>query len=192
MNNIESNTSKKDLELQAKHFVDFLNSEEFCNNPTHENLFIELTAMYNAAVQHAKYYRRRKTFDFVLMLYNEQKAGNSKKVERYKNHRLIKEKAYEALKKLDFVYFANWELNDEHEDLVYRSLYGDMLDIVGDIKQDLSWRILFPEFNRKALSVSDELFQSFKIHWGRNHCIDLIRALHEILKGQLDTKNSFR
>lgn len=183
--------SKKDLELQANHFIEFLNSEDFHSNPTHESLFIELTALYNAAVQHAKHFKRRKYFEHFFMLYTEQKAGNSEKIERYLKHRLVNEEAYEAIKNLDFVYFSNWELKKESENLVSRSLNSDMIEILGDIEKDLSWRILFPEYNRKALSVSDQVFLNFKIHWGRNHCIDLIRVLHEKLKSQFDTGNLF-
>lgn len=183
--------SKKDLELQANHFLEFLNSEEFHSNPTHESLFIELTALYNAAVQHAKHFKRRKYFEHFFMLYTEQKAGNSEKIEKYQNHRLIQKHAYEAIKKLDFVYYSNWELQNDVKELVYRSLYSDLNDIIGDIETDLSWRILFPEFNRKALSASDQVFLSFKNHWGRNHCIDLILALHQKLKSQFDTRNLF-
>lgn len=174
--------SKKDLELQANHFLEFLNSEEFHSNPTHESLFIELTALYNAAVQHAKHFKRRNYFDHFFMLYTEQKAGNLEKIERYLKHRLVNEEAYEAIKKLDFNYYANWDQKDENEKLIPRSLNSDLIEIIGDIQKDLSWRILFPEFNRKALSASDQIFLGFKIHWGRNHCVDLIRVLHETVK----------
>lgn len=183
--------TKKDLENQANHFIAFLNSEAFCTNPTHESLYIELTALYYVAVQHSKHFKRRKYFNYFLMLYTEQKAGNSEKMERYNNHRLIKRPALEALKKLDFVYFANWYLDKEDEKVIHRSLYSDMIETLGDIEKDLSWRKLFPEFNRKALSVSDQIFNNFKIHWGRNHCIDLIRALHDTLTKQVNSINSF-
>ncbi len=55
---------------------------------------------------------------------------------------------------------------------------SDITDIVNDLCSVIAFNHFFSEYGDQMPSVSDQLYNDFMIHWGANHCVDLIRAIH--------------
>lgn len=169
------------LEEQTYLFVEFLNSEEFSTKPNLRKFHIELVNLYLAALNHGLHFKKaHRKFKINSVIVEDIKSCSyEKKKEIYLSENRIRKKALDSLNQISFVYFSSQPSNENDiQKPIYRHLYGDMLDIATDLNDIFMIRAIYPEYIKKMPSLSDQLFQSFIIHWGTNHCIDLIHAIH--------------
>ncbi len=169
------------LEEQTYRFIEFLNSEQFSTKPNLRKFHIELVNLYLAALNHGLHFKKeQRKFNINSVIAKDLKSGSyEKKKEMYFSENRIGRKALDALNQISFVYFSSQPSNENDiQKPICRHLMGDMSDLATDFNTIFKIREIYPEHNKKMPSLSDELYQSFIIHWGTNHCIDLIHAIH--------------
>ena len=178
------------LEEQALCFIDFLNGDDFIENSNLENLYLQLVSLYHIAVYHRLNYKPSKRY-YVSKCYVTElelrKPGGNQRLEDFMDFQILKQESRDALERMSFVYFTSFPQHEEAKVFpIYRSLTSDMQDILSDICYTIGFNRFFSEYADQMTSVSDHLYKDFIIHWGSNHCIDLIRAIH------MKLKNDFR
>jgi len=175
------NTNTISLEEQAYRFIEFLNSEEFSTKPNLRKFHIELVNLYLAALNHGLHFKKKqRKFNLNSVIAKDIESGiYEKRKEFHSSKNRIGRTALDSLEKISFVYFSSQPSNENDiQKPICRHLKGDMLEITDDLNNLFTIREIYPEHIKKMPSLSDELYQSFIIHWGTNHCIDLIHAIH--------------
>lgn len=181
------------LEEQALCFIDFLNNDDFIKNPNLRQFYVELVSLYNAAVFHGMNYKPSKRYCLSKCYVRElefRKPEGRKRMDDYRKYSILKTEAYKALEKISFDYYTSFPEHQSDVDVtIYRSLRSDMSDMLGDICSTIKFNRFFSEYADQLASVSDQLYKDFIIHWGSNHCVDLIRAIHWKLMGDFTWHN---
>lgn len=191
---IKKKSSVLSLEEQALCFIDFLNSDDFINDPNLKQFYVELVSLYYAAVFHGLGYKPSKRYciseSYVRELEIRKPEGRNR-LDDYKEISILKTEAFKALEHISFDYYTSFPEHQNDVDLtIYRSLRSDMSDMLGDICGTIKFNRFFSEYANQLASVSDQLYRDFIIHWGSNHCVDLIRAIQWKLKDDFRWHNS--
>lgn len=175
-------------------FIDFLNSTEFIANPKLENLYVQLVSLYHSAVFYSLSYKISKRYYFsesYVLEYERGMPEGKRRLEEYLNYQVVGGDSLEALQKISFVYYTSFPEHEQDNDVpIHRSLISDMQCILSDLCRTIKFNNFFDEYADKMPSVSDQLFRDFNLHWGSNHCVDLIRAIQWKLKDNFKWHNS--
>lgn len=182
------------LEEQVWVFFDFLNSDQFIERPSLKEFYVHLVSLYHAAVSHGFNYQRSKRYFLsigYLLKLEKQKTGTITFLELSRANPVLRAETSVALEQISFSYYTSFP---EHEkdttEPIYRSLSSDMKDVLSDLCKTISFNRIYTEFAAQLPTVSDQLYKDFINHWGSNHCVDLIRAIHWKLNDDFKLHNS--
>ncbi len=92
MESIKKQAIVPSLEEQAVCFIDFLNCDDFIENPRLRHFYVQLVSLYHAAVSHGMSYTRSKRYylskSYVILLERHKPEGEHR-IKEYSEIRII-------------------------------------------------------------------------------------------------------